>query len=146
MNDKTKFARNPFFKTANLFSEFARMVLRAVQDAENDDVPPDDAEKDFVGKAVGKDAAKTTVINREAFWIGLQTQEGFGVVGKKFIVLSGASFFIPAVRATEIGLGLRPDGDSPVHRRDLRISRKTSRHGSPGLGSRSNSVSASSSA
>jgi hypothetical protein len=97
------------------------MVLRAVQDANDDDVPADDAEKYFVGKTVGEDAAKTTIVNREAFGIGLQTQEGFGVVGEKFIAQSGASFFIPVVRAAEVGLGLGPDGDIPVHRRDFRI-------------------------
>lgn len=122
------------------------MVLRAVQDAKDNDVPPDDAEKDFVGKTVGEDAAKTTVVKREAFGIVFQTQEGFGVVGEKFIAQSGASFFIPVMRAAKVGLGLGPDGDIPVHRRDARILLNTLRHGSPGLGSRSNSVSASSSA
>jgi hypothetical protein len=122
------------------------MVLRAMQDAKNNYFLADDTEKDFVGKMVGENAAKTTVINREAFGIGFQSQKGFGVVGEKFIAESGASFFIPVVRAAEVGLGLGPDGDNPVHRRDARISLKTLRHGSPGLGSRSNSVSASSSA
>jgi hypothetical protein len=37
------------------------VVLRAVQAAKNNDVPADDAEKDFVGKVVGEDTAKTTV-------------------------------------------------------------------------------------
>ena len=55
----------------------------------------------------------------------------FGVVGEKFIAQSGASFFIAVVRAAEIGFGLGPDGDGLVHRRDSRIWRKTSRHGSP---------------
>jgi hypothetical protein len=59
------------------------------------------------------------------------------VRGEKFIAQSGTSFFIPVVRAAEVGLGLGPDGDGPVHRRDSRIWRKTSRQGSPGLGSRS---------
>ena len=54
--------------------EFVRMVLCAVQDANDDDVLADDTEKDFVGKSVGEDAAKATVINREAFGIGLETQ------------------------------------------------------------------------
>ena len=121
------------------------MVLRAVQDAKDDDVLPDDAEKDFVGKTMSEDAAKSSVVNRETFGIGFQSQEGFSVIGEKFIAESGATFFIPVVRAAEIGLGLRPDGDDPVHR-GLRISLKTLRHGSPGLGSRSNSANASSSA
>ncbi len=111
------------------------MVLRTVQDAK----------KDFVGKAMRENAAKTTIINWKAFGIGFQSQKSFGVVGEKFIAESGASFFIPVVRAAEVGLGLGPDGDSPVHRRDARISLKTLRHGSPEVGSRSNSVSASSS-
>lgn len=97
------------------------MVLCAVQDAKDDDVPSNDAEKDFVGKAVGENTAKTTVVKREAFGIGLQAQEGFGVVGEKFIAESGASFFIPVVCAAKVGLRLGPDGDSPVHRRDSRI-------------------------
>ena len=97
------------------------MVLCAVQDANDDDVPADDAEKDFVGKSVGEDAAKATVINREAFGIGLETQQGFGVVGEKFITQSGAPFFILVVGATKVVLGLGPDGDIPVHRRDARI-------------------------
>jgi hypothetical protein len=50
------------------------------------------------------------------------------------------------MRAAEVGPGLGTDGDGPVHRRDSRICRKTSRQGSPGLGSRSKSASASSSA
>lgn len=122
------------------------MILCAVQDAKDDDVPADDAEKDFVGKPVREGAAKTAVVKREAFGISLQTQEGFGVVGKKFVTQSGASFLIPIVCFAEISLGLGPDGDVPFHRRDARISRKTSRQGWPGLGSRSNSESASSSA
>ena len=121
------------------------MVLCAVQDANNDDVPFDDAEKDFVRKAVREDATKSSVIKWEAFGIGFQSQKRFGVVGEKFVAESGASFFIPVMRVTKVGLGLRPDGDNPVHR-DLRISLKTLRHGSPGLGSRSNSANASSSA
>ncbi len=121
------------------------MVLRAVKDAEDDDVLSHDAEKDFVGKSVREDAAKTTVIKRETFGVGFQSQKGFGVVGEKFISEAGATFFIPVVRAAEVGLGLRPDGDGPVHR-GLRISLNTLRHGSPGLGSRSNSANASSSA
>lgn len=36
--------------------------------------------KYFVGKAVGKNPAKTTVVKRVAFGIGLQAQQGFGVV------------------------------------------------------------------
>src|SRR5665213_1982311 len=127
-------------------AEFARVILRAVQDAKDNDVLSDDAEKDFVRKTVREDAAKITVVNWKTFGIGLQTQEGFGVVGEKFIPESGASFFIPVVCAAEIGLGLGPDGDSPVHRREARISLNTLCHGSPGLGSRSNSASASSSA
>ena len=121
------------------------MILCAVQDANNDDVPLDNAEKYFVGKTVREDAAKTTVINWEAFGISFQSQKRFRVVGEKFIAESGASFFIPIVRVTKVGLGLRPDGDNPIHR-DLRISLKTLRHGSPGLGSHSNSANASSSA
>jgi hypothetical protein len=61
------------------------MVLRAVQDAKDDNVPADNAEKYFIGESVGKDAAKTAVVKRETFGIGFQTQEGFGVAGKKFI-------------------------------------------------------------
>lgn len=49
------------------------MVLCAVQDANNDEVPFDDAEKYFVGKAMCEDAAKTTVVNWETFGIGLQS-------------------------------------------------------------------------
>lgn len=122
------------------------MILCAVQNAKDDDVPPDDEEKDFVGKPVREDAAKTPVVNRKAFGIGFQSQKRFGVVGEKFIAESGASFFIPVVRVAEVGLRLGADGDSPVHRREARISLNTLRHGSPGLGSHSNSVSASSSA
>ena len=97
------------------------MVLRAVQDAKDDNVPSDDAEKDFVGKTMGEDTVKTPVVEREAFGIGLQTQKGFGMVGEKFIAQSGASFFIPVVRVAEVSLGLWPDGDFSVHRRDSRI-------------------------
>ena len=46
------------------------MVLRAVQDAKDDDVLSDDAEKYFVGKTVREDAANTSVVNRESFGIG----------------------------------------------------------------------------
>jgi len=147
-NGKTNLIRATIENSCNskvLFSKFARVVLRAVQDAKDDDVLSDDAEKDFVGKTMGEDAAKTPVVKREAFGIGFQSQKRFGVVGEKFIAESGASLFIPVVRATEVGLGLRPDGEDPIHR-DLRISLKTLRHGSPGLGSRSNSANASSSA
>ena len=133
-------------KWQSLFSEFARMVLRAVQDSEDDDVLSDDAEKDFVRKTMGEDATETMIKNREAFRIGFQSQKRLGVVGEKFIAEAGASFFIPIVRAAEVGFRFWPNGDNPVHRRDARISRKTLRHGSPGLGSRSNSASASSSA
>jgi hypothetical protein len=41
-----------FSKRQSLFSEFARMVLRAVQDAEDDNIASGDAEKYFVRKAV----------------------------------------------------------------------------------------------
>ena len=104
-----------------LAAEFARVVLRAVQNTKDDDVPSNDAKKYFVGKTMGEDAAKTPVVKREAFGIGLQAQESFGMVGEKFIAQSGASFFIPVVCAAEVGLGLGPDGDFPVHRRDSRI-------------------------
>ena len=90
------------------------MVLCAVQDANNDDVPFDDTEKDFVRKAVREDATKSSVIKWEAFGIGFQSQKRFGVVGEKFVAESGASFFIPVMRVTKVGLGLRPDGDNPV--------------------------------
>src|ERR1035441_7079301 len=117
-----------------------------MQDAKDDDVPPFDAEKDFVGKTVRQDAAEIAIINRITFGIGFQPQEGLGVRGQKFVTQAGTLGFIPIVRAAEVGLGLGPDGDGPVHRLDLRICRKTSRQGSPGLRSFSNSANASSSA
>lgn len=55
------------------WAEFARVILRAVQNAKDDDGLAGDAEKDFVGKAVGENAAKTTVVKREAFGIGFQS-------------------------------------------------------------------------
>src|SRR4051812_29806389 len=113
------------------------MILRAMQDAKNDDFAPDDAEKYFIRKAMRENAAKATVIKRKTFRISFQTQEGFGVIGEKFITESGAPFFIPVVRAAKVGLGLGPDGDVPIHRREARISPRTLRQGSPGLGSRS---------
>jgi hypothetical protein len=40
--------------SAASWAEFARVVLRAVPDAKDDDVPADGAEKDFIGEAVGE--------------------------------------------------------------------------------------------
>jgi hypothetical protein len=95
------------------------MILRAVQNAKDDDVLTNDAKKYFVGKAMSEDAPQATVVNGETFGIGLQSQQGFGVVGEKFITQSRAPFFIPIMGAAEVGLG--PDGDIPFHRRDSRI-------------------------
>ena len=80
--------------------------MRAMQDAKDDNVAANDAEKDFVRKTVREDAAKTTIVKREVFGIGFQSQKRFGVVGEKFIAETGASFFIPVVRVTKVGLGL----------------------------------------
>jgi len=44
------------------WAEFARVVLRAVQDAKDDDVPADDAEKDFIGEAVGEGCIWTSFL------------------------------------------------------------------------------------
>lgn len=96
-----------------------RVVLRTVQDAEDNYFLTNHAEKDFVGKSVGEDAAKPAIVNREVFGTGFEPQEGFGVVGKKFITQSGALGFIPVVSVLEIGLGLGPDGD--LHLRAVRI-------------------------
>ena len=122
------------------------MILRAVQDAKDNYFLTDNAENDFVGKPMGEDTTKATVVNRKTFRIGFEPEEGFGMVGQKFITESVALGFIPIVGVAEVGLGFWPDGDCPDHLRAARISLKTLRHGSPGLGSCSNSANASSSA
>ena len=119
------------------------MVLCSVPDAEDDEILPGDAEKEFVGKPASDDAPETSVINGEALGIGFQAQESVGKVGEEFIAQSRTSFVIPVVRPAKVGLCPRSEGDNPLHWRDLRILWKTSRQGSPGLGSCSNSVSAS---
>ncbi len=50
------------------------MVLRAVQDANNDDVPFDNAKKYFVGKTVCEDASKTSIVKWKTFGIGFHSQ------------------------------------------------------------------------
>src|SRR5947209_1356756 len=103
------------------------MVLRPVKDAKDDDVVPDNSKKDLIGETMGQDTAKALIINRELFGISLQAQQGFSVVREKFVAQAYTLFFIPIMRTTEIGLGLGPDGNAPVHRRDARISRRTFR-------------------
>jgi hypothetical protein len=144
MKDETKFARGLNFEI--YLAKFARMILRAVKNTKNNYLAPDDVEKYFIRKAMRQYAARIAIINRKAFGIGFQSQKGFGLGRKKFVAESLASFFIPIVGAAQVVLGFGPNGERPIHRRDLRISRKTSRHGSPGFGLRSNSASASSSA
>ena len=82
-----------------------------------------------VGTTLGasEDAAKTTVVEREAFGIRFQSEERFGVVSEEFVAQAGASFLIPIVGLAQIGLGLGADADDPAHRRDSRIWRNTSR-------------------
>ena len=81
------------------------MFLRAVQDAEDNYFLTDNAEKDFVGKPMGEDSAKATVVNRKTIRIGFEPEEGFGMVGQKFITESVALGFIPIVGVAEVGLG-----------------------------------------
>lgn len=126
--------------------QFVGVILRAVQDAEDNYFLTHHAEKDFIGKLMGEHASKPAIVNREAFRVGFKPQESFGVVGEKFITKTGALCFIPVVSVLKVGLGFGPDGDRPLHLREVRIWLKTLRHGSPGLGSRSNSANASSSA
>jgi hypothetical protein len=85
---------------------------------------PSMRKKIFARKPVREDAPETPVINGVALGVGFQAQQCLCEVG-----------FCPG-----------PDGGAPHHWRDSRICWKTSRHDSPGLRSRSNSVSASSSA
>ena len=61
------------------------MVLRTVQDAEDDEILPYDAEKDFVRKPMREHAPETPVINGVALGIGFQAQQRFGKVGEKLI-------------------------------------------------------------
>jgi len=67
VNDETKFARTNFSKRV-LFSEFARVILRAVQMRKTIISWPT-CGKDFVGKAV-RETRRKLVVRRETFGIG----------------------------------------------------------------------------
>ena len=81
------------------------VILRAMQDAIDNNFPANHAEKYFVGKPMRQDAAKATVVNRKTIRIGFEPEEGFGVVGQKFITQTVALGFIPIVGVAEVGLG-----------------------------------------
>ncbi len=97
-----------------------RVVLGAVQDAENDQVLPGDTEKDFIGEAAGENAAKIAIVEWKSFGVGLQTLKCFCEVDEKLIAQTGALFFIPLVCLMEIRLCPGTDGGDPLHRRDWR--------------------------
>jgi hypothetical protein len=50
------------------------MVLRAVENAEDNDGVTLDAEKEFVGKTAGKRAAESALVKRELFRAGFKSQ------------------------------------------------------------------------
>lgn len=122
------------------------VVLGGVKDTGNDDVPASDSKKNLIREAVGENAAKTPVVKREEFGICFQSEESLRVIGEEFITQSGVSRLIPVVRVPKVFFGPESYRDRPVHKRDSRICRKTSRQASPELGSRSNSANALSSA
>jgi len=73
------------------------VVLRTVQNAEDDDVPVNNPKKNLVGKTVRENTSKATIAGRESFRVGFQTKQRFSVGGKKFITESGTAFFIPVI-------------------------------------------------
>jgi len=131
-------------KPRSLHRQFMLMILCAMENAENNDCVALYPEKEFVRKTAGKRAAESAVVKRELFRAGFEPQQTFCYCRKKFIAQSSALGLVPVARQDKVRPGLGADGDTPLHRLDCRTCRSTSRQGSPGFRSRSNSASAAS--
>jgi hypothetical protein len=70
---KTGFSNSPF------------VILRTVQDSEDDNGVALYSEEEFVGKPTREHAAEPTVVNRKSFRVGLQSQQRFGDRGQELI-------------------------------------------------------------
>jgi hypothetical protein len=122
------------------------MILRAMQNAEDNYGVTLDSEKEFVRKTPGKSAAEPAIVEGEVFGVGFHSQQTFRDCDKEFIAQPGALGLVPVTRPDKIRPGFGADGNAPFHRLDCRTCRSTSRQGSPGFRSRSNSASAASKA
>lgn len=113
-------------------SQSPPMILRPVQDSEDDDRVPFNAEEELVGKATGQHATKPAIVVREVFRILFQSKQSFGDGSQELVSQSGATLLVLIVRFQKVRPRHRTDGDAPFHLGDWRTCWSASRQGWPG--------------
>ena len=91
-----------------------------MQDAEHNHSVAFNPEKEFVREAMCQDAAKSAIVERKTFWIGLKADQRFSHGGKRFIAQSAAPLLIPIMCLLKIRPGGSADGNTPAYWRDRR--------------------------
>ena len=112
--------------------QFSPVIARTVQDAKNDNGVRFNAEKDLIGKSIGEEPTKVSVIHGKPLRRFLE-EEHCVSDGKEELATEPSAFtLIPSLRLSDVGGGRSADGDSPTHGLfESRISRRTSRQGLP---------------
>jgi hypothetical protein len=127
-------------------AQLPHVLLRAVKHTKNNHCMTVNLKKNFVRKATSESSAKFTMVKRKSFGIVFQSHEHVSEGDQKLLTQSRALLLVLTTGFLQIRPSLGTNGDSPLHGRDVRIWRSTSRQGLPGSPSRSNSANASSNA